>query len=128
MELIYFHKNLSPKEEETFVDYVGKKRSAIESLLTKFSADGSILQVSIEKFEKHDAYEVEFNLSIPTKNIVAKEASHTITKAIDLAKDRLILQLKKHVEMLRRDRSHKSIRTKEETAELVEAYEMENVI
>ena len=63
-----------------------------------------------EKYEKHDAYEVEFCLNLPAKSLVAKEASHMITKAIDLSKDRLISQLKKHMARLRKDREHKSIR------------------
>ncbi len=110
MEITYFHKNLSKDEEKEFFDYLSQKTSAIENLLTKFADDAKVLRVSIEKFEKHTAFEVEMQLSLPAKNLVAKEASHHITKAVDLSKDRLINQLKKHLAMLRKDRSHKSIR------------------
>lgn len=110
MEFSYFHKNLTKIEAKTFTDYVREKLPVIENLLTKFADDASILKVSIEKYDKHDAYEVEFCLTLPTKSLIAKEASHQITKAVDLSKDRLITQLKKHMAMLRRERAHKSIR------------------
>jgi ribosome-associated translation inhibitor RaiA len=111
MEITFLHKNLSKVEEGQFVDYVNQKTDAIRNLLKKFADDASILRVSIEKFTKHDAYEVEFYLSLPSKSLVATEASHQITKAVDLSKDRLITQIKKHMAHLRKDRSHESIRT-----------------
>lgn len=109
MEMNIFQKNLNPAEEEIFVNYLKTKTNAIEELLTKFSPDAALLKISIEKFDKHDAFEVEFNLVLPTKSMVALEASHKITKAIDLTKDRLIAQIKKHLTLLRQDRSHKAI-------------------
>lgn len=110
MEITFFHKNIAKWEEEQFIDYVNEKLPVIKNLLTKFAADATILKVSIEKFNKHDAYEVEFCLTLPTKSIVATEASHGIHKAIDLSKDRLISQIKKHMALLRKDRAHSSIR------------------
>ena len=110
MEATFFHKNLTKKEIQKFLEYVKEKIPAIENLLTKFADDASILKSNIEKFEKHDAYQVEFCLVLPTKTLVAIEASHQITKAVDLSKDRLITQIKKHMAILRKDRSHKSIR------------------
>lgn len=105
-----FHKNLSPLEAKNFMEYTSQKRDTIEGLLTKFAHDAQLLKISIEKFEKHDAYEVEFCLVLPTKSLVAKEASHAITKAVDQTKDRLVAQIKKHISQLRRGRTHKSIR------------------
>lgn len=109
MEMNIFQKNLTPKEEEIFASYLKQKTKAVEDLLTKFSKDTVLLKVTIEKFEKHDAFEVELCLVLPTKSMIAREASHKITKAIDLAKDRLIGQIKKHLTLLRQDRSHKSV-------------------
>lgn len=122
MEITHFHKHLSEKEESQFNDYVEGKIDAIRNLLTHFSDDACLLKISIEKFEKHDAFEVEFCLTLPSKTIVAKEASHAITKAVDLSKDRLISQLKKHIAHLRKDRSHQSIRTPEEVPAKVEVF------
>jgi len=110
MEVTYFQKNLDKKEGQFFREYVEEKREAIEVLLTKFANDAHLLKVSIRKFEKHDAFSVEFYLILPARVILAKEASHTINKAVDLAKDRLIAQIKKHMSSLRKERSHKSIR------------------
>ena len=62
---------------------------------------------------------------MPSKTIQSKEASHTITKALDLSKDRLVTQIKKTMET----RKHSSIKRKpakvEEIAEeLLESLEM----
>ena len=105
MEVTFLYKNLSKSEEKMFNEYSNSKIDAISLLLTKFAEDAKILKISIEKFEKHDAYQVEFNLILPTKSIMATEASHQITKAVDLSKDRLISQLKKHLAHLRKERT-----------------------
>ncbi|MBT4917463.1 hypothetical protein HN709_03780 [Candidatus Peregrinibacteria bacterium] len=122
MEVTHFFKNLSSTEEKAFVDYVKEKMPSIENLLTKFADDAKILKVSIEKYEKHDAFEVEFSLVLPQKNIIAKEASHQITKAVDLSKDRLLAQIRKHMDHLRHDRSHGSIRTTEKAKTEIEQF------
>jgi len=110
MEIQFLHKNLSETEEAFFNDYVNKKLDSITSLLTKFAPDAALLIISIEKFEKHNAFEVEHLLKLPAKNLVSKEASHSINKAVDLSKDRVISQIKKHMAHLRKDRSHTSLR------------------
>ncbi len=110
MEITFLYKNVTKTEERNFAEYVNTKTEAIENLLSKFSKDACLLKVGIEKFNKHDAYQVELALSLPTKTLIGSEASHAITKAVDLSKDRLITQLKKHMAHLRKDRSHKSIR------------------
>lgn len=110
METTFFQKNLDKKEESFFVDYVNQKVPSIEQLLTTFSQDATLLKVSIEKFDKHDAFHVELCLNMPAKTIVATESSHQISKAVDLSKDRLLGQIKKQMAGLRRERAHKSIR------------------
>lgn len=123
MEINVFQKNLAKKEEAIFASYLKQKTPAIADLLTKFSKDAVLLKVTVEKFEKHDAFEVEFCLVLPSKSMIAKEASHQITKAIDLTKDRLITQIKKHLGLIRRDRAHKSISKRKIPAKvLVEEY------
>lgn len=123
MDVTFFLQNLSKREEGAFKEYVSEKTPAIANLLTKFADDAHLLKATIEKFEKHDAFEVEFCLILPMKTIVAKEVSHNITKAVDLSKDRLISQLKKHMALLRKDRSHKTIRETELVKEKVEVWE-----
>lgn len=118
MEITFFQKNLNKKEESAFVEYVNLKLPSIEQLLTKFSQDATLLKVSIEKFDKHDAFQVELCLNMPMKSLVATEASHQISKAVDLSKDRLLAQIKKQLAGLRHDRSHRSIR--EEVAKVAD--------
>lgn len=124
MEITLFHKNLGQEEIDKFNKYLETKLDSIESLLTKFADDAKLLKVSIEKFEKHDAYQVEFILNLPAKVLVAKEASHAITKAVDLGKDRLVSQIKKHMAHLRNDRSHASIRDNHEASVQLPVEEM----
>ncbi len=120
MEKTFFHKNLSKKEEGIFAEYVTSKLEGIETLLTKFEDDAAILRISIEKFDKHDAYDVELRLDIHTKALIAKETSHQINKAVDLAKDRLLAQIKKHISQMRDKRTHKAIKEEEKAGKLSE--------
>jgi len=111
MELILTQKNLSEAEAKLFNDYVEKKVSQFEGLLDKYPSDAVTLRVLIEKFEKHDAFSVEMTLSLPKLDTMkASEASHNITKALDLSKDRLVAQIKKSRELKREKRAHRSIR------------------
>lgn len=97
-------------EEAKLRDYFSQKGGKIEKMLSHFAPDSVILQVKGEKFIKHSAFEVELVLQIPMQVISSKEASHMITKAVDLAVDRLIMQLKKSVGIARR--GHRSIKAR----------------
>lgn len=110
MDTTFFYKNLSTEEEKNFLAYAGEKLEAISGLLTTFAKDAQLLKISIEKFNKHDAFEVELCLNLPTKRLISKEASHAFSKAMDQSKDRMLLQIKKHMAQLRKDRAHSSIR------------------
>ena len=110
MEINYFQKNLSERESKSFLESLQKKQKSIEGLIKHFAHDAAILKATVEKFDKHDAYEVEFCLSLPTKSLVAKEASHDLQKALELSKERLVMQIKKHIEVLREGRSHKTLK------------------
>lgn len=114
MEINFFHKNLTKAEEGSFAKYVGTKKKMIENLLKTFPENATLMRANIEKFDKHDAYQVELSVILPTKQVVAKEASHLITKAVDLAKDRVIAQIKKHIALMRKERKHKSVRERKE--------------
>jgi len=114
MEITFFHKNLTKAEEGSFDEYVGTKKEMIENLLKTFPSNATLMRANIEKFDKHDAYQVELSVILPTKQVVAKEASHLITKAVDLAKDRLMVQIKKHISLMRREVKHKSVRERKE--------------
>lgn len=111
MEVTVTRKHLSSAEELQFNEYALDKTSVFEPLLTKFSQDNKILHLHIEKFEKHDAFKYEMRLVLPSKELIATETSHNITKAVDLAQDRLTRQLKRHIAQLQKHREHQTIRT-----------------
>lgn len=110
METVFFFKNMSQTEEAKLRDYVFTKLPKFEKILNRFPADAVILQVKGQRFDKHSAYEVEMVLKIPSETLSACEASHMITKAVDLAKDRLDMQIKKSILSVRRE--HRAIRSR----------------
>ena len=109
METSFFFKNMSAAEEEKIQDYVMRKIKRVEKMMSHFPQDGALLQVKGEWFKKHTAYKIELVLKIPSQTLTSTEDSHTITKAVDFAFDRLILQLKKNIQQ---HRGHRSVRTK----------------
>ena len=117
MRITRSYKNISPMEQELFDNYFESKLKQLEALLSKYPDDAVTLDVKLEKFNKHDAYDVEFVLTLPMHKIKANEASHAITKAVDLAKDRLVTQLKKQKDQKKNEqlyaRRHSSIRKPE---------------
>ena len=95
-------KNLTDWEKKQFTDYLLKKETRIARLVKHFSEDSVLLTASIEKFEKHTAYKVVLKLAIPSETIIADESAHAITKGLDDTTDRLIAQLKKHMDKLKK--------------------------
>lgn len=110
METVFFFKNMLPTEEQQLREYFSTKLKKFEKIISHFSSDAVILQVKGEKFQKHSAYDVELTMKLPGETITSREASHMITKAVDLAKDRLDMQLKKFIQHLRR--GHRDIKAK----------------
>ncbi len=110
METIFFFKNMTPGEQDELREYFFTKVPKFEKILSHFPDDGVMLQVKGEKFQKHSAYDVELTMKLPGETLLGREASHTIMKAVDLAKDRLDMQLKKSVSVERR--GHRSIRAR----------------
>lgn len=110
----YFFKGLDKGEEEIVYDYLPSKLTNLEKALVHFAADAAILNINVERFEKHNAYGIEWILKLPKKTLVAKETSHTLQKAVDQAKARMLRQIRKHEDALRKehtfDREQGSIR------------------
>lgn len=98
---------MSPQEEKKVKEYSAMKIEPIERLLNHFAPDAIRLDINAEKLGRRSAYRVEFILHLPSKTIVGREASHEITKAVDLAKDRVVRQIKKHGELLRDRKTYK---------------------
>lgn len=94
-------KNMAGWEEKRTKEYMQGKIPRLERLLSHFQDDTVSLTVRAERFDKNNAYHVELILEIPGKLLVGNEDSHTIEKAIDLSKDRLVNQMKKHDDQLK---------------------------
>ncbi|PJC37528.1 hypothetical protein CO046_00090 [Candidatus Peregrinibacteria bacterium CG_4_9_14_0_2_um_filter_53_11] len=122
MQTAFSFKNVSALEQAQFEEYVAGKLAQIEKLLTHFSPDAVRLELRLEKFDKHSAFLVEYILRANSDTLKASETSHAITKAVDLAKDRLELQIKKMTEQSRRNhrgiKAHTLITAEEEVMEL----------
>lgn len=126
----YFFKGLDKKEEELVYDYIPTKLENLSKALVHFATDAAILQLNVERFEKHNAYCVEMVLKLPKKTLVSKETSHNIQKAVDNSKAKMLRQIRKHEATLRKentfDREHGSIRGNiAEKAVTEEAYALE---
>lgn len=105
---VFFFKGMNPAEENELREYFLGKLQKFEKILSHFPDDGVSLQVKGEKFIKHSAYDVELIMKLPGETLTARETSHTIMKAVDLAKDRLDMQLKKSILHVRS--GHRSIK------------------
>ncbi|PIQ78486.1 hypothetical protein COV82_00855 [Candidatus Peregrinibacteria bacterium CG11_big_fil_rev_8_21_14_0_20_46_8] len=99
METVFYFKNMVAKDEDVLRSYVLQKVEKIERLMAEHPDDAVLLEVKAERFEKHNAYDVEFILTIPSEKFMARETSHSITKAVDFAKSRLETQLTKHLDI-----------------------------
>lgn len=101
MKIQYSMKSMDVWEEKHMKEYMESKIPRLEKLLSHFEDDTVSFTVRAERFEKNNAYRVELVLEIPGKLFVGNEDSHTIEKAVDLSKDRLLNQIKKHEDQLR---------------------------
>lgn len=111
MQTTFFFKNMNPVEQRQLQDYFWSKLPKLERITDRrFPSDSAILEVKGERFEKHSAYHVDLILKLPFETLMATEASHTINKAIDLATDRLNMQLKRTVMHMRE--GHRSLRAR----------------
>lgn len=97
MTINFLFKNFSPVEKEQFRDYFELKLPPLEKIVSRFHCppDAAKLEVKAEKFATKNAYEVTFILSLLKERLYVSEDDHTIREATDLAKDKLVRQLKK---------------------------------
>ncbi|MFZ5363954.1 MAG: HPF/RaiA family ribosome-associated protein [Patescibacteria group bacterium] len=95
MKIDYFFKNLDPNEKKWCEEYLETKIPQLEKLIHRNFEDSAALRVKAEKFNTKSAYKVTLDLKLPKQSFLVSEDDHTIVEAIDLAKDKLIAQLKK---------------------------------
>jgi len=117
MNVSYFFKKCTAKEKEHARAYVESKLSQIQKFTQELRADAAQLEVTIERFPKKHAYKVTFLLHLPTGKLYAWEDDHTITEAIDFAKDKIVEKLKrfhkrlhgKKIQSARRDKEWEAV-------------------
>lgn len=102
--------NLVDDEKSLFMEYLDKKLAKFERLIGEFDPDMVKLDVSIEKFNKNDAFKVEMVMELPKARkhgtLHSSEDSRDIRKAIDLAQDKMLVQMKRSLEKLHHLHQH----------------------
>ncbi|MDD5043179.1 MAG: HPF/RaiA family ribosome-associated protein [Patescibacteria group bacterium] len=95
MVINFRYKNFTPEEKERFEKYFNEKLPRLEEWLGGFESNEAKLRVAAEKFSKKAAYNLILELNLPKDHLRSSEDDHTITEVIDLALDKLIIQLRK---------------------------------
>lgn len=97
MQIAYSFKKLSEFDQHFCRQYIERKVEAVERAIPHLRPDATIaLQFRAERFAKKKAFKVTLALNAGGSHWMAEEDDHTLQEAIDLAKDKLILQMRKH--------------------------------
>jgi ribosome-associated translation inhibitor RaiA len=96
MEITYSFKKLGEFDQHFCRQYMEQKADAIQRALPKLSDDAETsLGFRAERFAKKKAFKVTLSLEAGGNLWRADEDDHTLREAIDLAKDKLVLQMRK---------------------------------
>jgi len=95
MHIQFSYKNVDSGDKKFLENYLDKKVSRLQTLLSVEDFAHANLALRVEKFVKKEAYQVEIHLQAPQEKLLASEDDHTITEALDLALDKLVIQLRK---------------------------------
>lgn len=97
MHMTYSFKKLGEFDQHFCRQYFEQKADAVVRALPKLGSDAEVhLDVRIERFAKKKAFKVTLNLRAGARHWAAEEDDHTLREAIDLAKDKLVLQMRKY--------------------------------
>lgn len=97
MQITYSFKKIGEFDQHFCRQYVDRKVEAVERALPKLRPDADVvLTFRAERFAKKKAFKVTLALRAGTHEWMAEEDDHTLQEAIDLAKDKLILQMRKY--------------------------------
>ncbi len=97
MQITYSFKKIGDFDQHFCRQYVDRKVEAVERALPKLRPDAEVaLTFRAERFAKKKAFRVSLALKAGTHQWMAEEDDHTLQEAIDLAKDKLILQMRKY--------------------------------
>ncbi|MFH1099170.1 MAG: HPF/RaiA family ribosome-associated protein [Candidatus Uhrbacteria bacterium] len=96
MEISYSFKKLSEFDQHFCRQYLAQKSEAIVRALPKLKPDAEVrLEFRAERFAKKKAFRVSLALQADANRWIAEEDDHTLREAIDLTRDKLVLQMRK---------------------------------
>lgn len=79
-----------------FAEYLEQKLHRLEKMMVRHQPASAKLHARVTYFRRHNAFDVSLQLSLPEeKDCYSQEVSHHLTKALDVAMDRLESQLTK---------------------------------
>ena len=97
MQINYSFKKIGEFEQHFCRQYLAAKVDAIQRALPKLGTDAEVmLDFRAERFAKKKAYRVTLSLRADAHRWMAEEDDHTLREAIDLTKDKLVLQMRKY--------------------------------
>ena len=98
MNIQFHYKHINEVIKPDLEKYVQAKLKDLMRYVPE-APEGSVkATVSIEHFEKHDAYKVDMHITISSgkqKGFQAEETKHTYTESIDAVRDKLQMQMVK---------------------------------
>lgn len=102
MQVAYSFKNISPAEKAFCQNYFDGKLAKLQKIIDRLYAE-ACLDFRAEKFVKKSAYKVSLAIHSSPPFFVAED-DHTLPEAIDLALDKLVLDLRKVQEVRKEKR------------------------
>jgi ribosome-associated translation inhibitor RaiA len=88
---------------ETIDKEIERRAAKLEKLLNRYEPDLVMLQGSIEKHARKEAYSFTVNLSLPTGTLHAIGDGADVRRSVKAALAEIETQIKKHVALLRKD-------------------------
>ena len=96
MQINFTFKKLGEFDQHFCRQYLDQKAPVIARALPKLGPDAEVaLDIRVERFAKKKAFKVSLHLRAGARSWMAEEDDHTLREAIDLAKDKLVLQMRK---------------------------------
>ena len=102
------YKNLEPMPQAE--QHLEKKIQKVQDLLPTFDDDAVKLDISFEKHARREEYYTSLTLAIPRKTLRTKEKGFDVFNAMNAAFDKLLREVKKFKDMLKREHTYKARR------------------
>ena len=96
--------NLTEPEKAQFEEYLDKKLANLMPILEAHYPDADTVYVdaSVQKHDKHTAFDFRLLMEMPRKRLMTQEVKHSITESLDFATKRMEQQIVKHLKRMTR--------------------------